>query len=89
MHLDELHDRKYRQVFEDTCRFVIQQKSSNPNFTLEDLEYLLDTAYMRAGNDWVGRGAVGDILNSAAIAAYEHMRAEWRKEQQRGTQKKI
>jgi hypothetical protein len=84
MHLDELQERKYIQVFEDVCHFVVRQKCVNPNFNIGDLERLLDTAYTRAGNDWVGRGAVADIVNAATIAAYEHTLAEWRKELEEG-----
>jgi hypothetical protein len=80
MRLDELQERKYIQVFEDICHFVAQQKHANPHFGIADLERLLDTAYTRTGNDWVGRGAVADIVNAATIAAYEHTLAEWRKE---------
>jgi hypothetical protein len=80
MHLDELQERKYIQVFEDACHFVARQRYANPNFSIIDLERLLDAAYTRAGNDWVGRGTVADIVNAATIAAYEHTLAEWRKE---------
>jgi hypothetical protein len=81
MHLDELQERKYIQVFEDTCYFVARRKYTDPRFSIADLERLLDTAYTREGNDWVGRGAVADIVNAATIAAYEHMLIEWKKEQ--------
>jgi hypothetical protein len=81
MQLDNCQERKYMQIFEDTCRFVASQKLHNPNFSIEDLEGLLHSACIREGNNWVGRGASADIANSATIAAYERMLAEWRAEQ--------
>jgi hypothetical protein len=56
-------------------------KIYRPALQHRDLERLFDTAYTREGNDWVGRGAVADIVNAATIAAYEHMLIEWKKEQ--------
>jgi hypothetical protein len=70
--------RKYDEVFEQTCAQVELRRRHDPSFSLEQLEGILRTAYVDEGNDWVGRGAVQDIVLSATIAAYEHVLAEWR-----------
>jgi hypothetical protein len=82
MDLDGWQARKYHITFEKVCHFVAYQRQVNPKFGIEDVEHLLENAYTREGNDWAGRGLVGHIVNSATIAAYEHVLAEWRKEQQ-------
>jgi hypothetical protein len=33
------------------------------------------------GSDWVGRGALQDVVMQATIAAYEHVIAQWEKEE--------
>jgi hypothetical protein len=80
MPLDNWQERRYREVFEEVCRFVEYQQLTNPDFTIEQLEQLLEKACIREGNDWVGRGMVSHIADSATIAAYEHMLVEWRNE---------
>ena len=82
MNFDEWQARKYQITFEEVCHFVTHQRHVNPKFGIGDVEHLLENAYTREGNDWVGRGMVGYIVNSATIAAYEHVLAEWRREQE-------
>ena len=78
MSIRDWEKRKYREVFEQTCHQLEARRASDPTFTLQFLEGLLETAYVDLGNDWLGRGAVGDITQSATIAAYEHFLAEWK-----------
>ncbi|MFW6149183.1 MAG: hypothetical protein ACOC6D_04935 [Atribacterota bacterium] len=42
---------------------------------------MIELAYVRRGNDWVGRGLLKHIEESATIAAFEHMLVEWKKGQ--------
>jgi hypothetical protein len=70
--------KKYDEVFEQTCLRLDLQRRTDAHFTAERLEGLLRSAYVDQGNDWVGRGGLHEIVQSATIAAYEHMLAEWR-----------
>ena len=70
--------RRYEEVFEEACARLALRRQADPAFTLQELEGLLTTAYVAEGNDWIGRGTVHEITQSATIAAYEHTLAEWR-----------
>jgi len=80
MMIEEQQARRYDAVFNDVCNFVAYQRRTNPTFTLERLQELLDEACVREGNNWVGRGEVSHIVEAATIAAYEHALAEWKTE---------
>ena len=67
---------RHRQVFEQTCEHVWRQLRSNPGFTREYLEGLLEAEYVSLGNDWLGRSAASRVMQAATIAAYEHVLAE-------------
>ena len=69
---------KYDSVFTDICRNVQLQQLTDPDFTIEDLEAQLRDAYILQGNGWAGKGELKDIVESATIAAYEHILAEWK-----------
>ena len=71
-------EQKYESVFTDTCRNVQLQQLTDPDFTIEDLEAQLRDAYILQGNGWTGKGELKDIVESATIAAYEHILAEWK-----------
>lgn len=80
MDLDTWQKHKYDTVFEDVCHFVAYQRETDPTFTLAQLEGLLQMAYHRADDDWVGRGIVQDIVLSATVAAYEQCLTAWKTE---------
>ena len=73
-------NRKYDEVFESTYAYVAMRRQTDPHFTIETLERLLETQYTYQGQGWDGMGEMGHIVTSATVAAYEHMLAEWRKE---------
>ena len=60
----------------DTLDFFAQQIDQNPAAVLSRAESELKTLYVRYGNDWTGRGYVGDNEQEARIAALEAVRAE-------------
>jgi len=51
-------------------------KTDSPRPLLEQVEKELQAMYIRYGNDWTGRGIVGDTILEANIAALEAARAE-------------
>ncbi|HUW81588.1 MAG TPA: hypothetical protein VMZ31_02180 [Phycisphaerae bacterium] len=73
-------DHKYDEVFESTCAYVAMRRQTDPSFSIETLEGLLETQCTYQGQGWDGMGEMGLIVTSATIAAYEHMLVEWRKE---------
>lgn len=56
--------------------FFADQVKKNPAATKIQVEQELEALYVRFGNDWTGRGIVGDSTQTATIAALEAVRAE-------------
>ncbi|MGC9399577.1 MAG: hypothetical protein ACP5HM_10635 [Anaerolineae bacterium] len=77
--LKHWEEQRYARVFDATCRYV-ERRRAEFGFNIADLEALLDNAYQRQGNDWLGRGEVYHLDQAAEIAAYESILARWRKE---------
>lgn len=73
-------ERKYDEIFKKTCQFVENRKRNDENFSIKDLEEMIKLSYIRRGNDWVGKGPLKYIEDSAIIAAFEHKLAEWKKD---------
>ena len=83
-HVSSIRDweeRKYREVFEHVCSQLEARRLTDPAFTIQQAEGTLQTAYIDQGNDFIGRGAVVETVQSATIAAYEHVLAQWRDEE--------
>lgn len=79
--MSDLKNQKYRQVFEATIAQLTIRRRTDPKFTIEDLRQLLHTEYTHQGNDWVGRGSLAQVVQSATIAAYEQFLTEWQNEE--------
>ncbi len=75
--------QNYEKIFESTCVYVDERRKKERDFNIEKLEKMLEMVYVRKGNDWVGKGPVKNIEDSAIIAAFEHKLAEWKKEKQK------
>jgi|GEM_PF-228456 len=70
-------EEKKEALFESTLKGLENHRRVDPGFTLEDARAALEHQYVLEGNDWLGRGELGDIVSSATIAAYEHFIFEW------------
>ena len=70
-------EEKQESVFESTLRGLENRRKADRSFTIADARSALDHMYILEGNDWLGRGELGDIVTSATIAAYEHFIHEW------------
>jgi hypothetical protein len=79
---EDWRERKYDEVFRWTRAHLQQRRQLDASFTREYLQQLLETEYVNEGNDWTGRGVLGNIVQSATIAAYEAFLQDW-KEQDR------
>ena len=74
---DDWRDRKYSEVFDDTCEYLEQRRQAAPAFTREQARRTLETLYVRQGQNWDGRGEVDRLTLAATVAAYEAVLAEW------------
>jgi hypothetical protein len=70
-------DEKREAVFESTLRGLENRRRIDPGFSLADARSSLEHLYILEGNDWLGRGELGDIVASATVAAYEHFIHAW------------
>lgn len=78
MEINDFKNQRFNHTFEQVQAKIIWRQQTDPNFTIEVLEGLLEGLYIYEGNDWVGRGELGSIDLNATIAAHEHVLAEWR-----------
>lgn len=69
---------KREEVFESTLKGLENRRLKDAEFSLSDAQSALEHQYVLEGNDWLGRGELGDIVTSATIAAYEHFIFEWK-----------
>ncbi|WP_428771056.1 hypothetical protein V1L52_04210 [Treponema sp. HNW] len=70
----------YKQVFDEETLGLERRKAHDPDLSINELENILESLYVSEGNNYVGRGPVGDIIMSATIAAYEQFIGEWKRE---------
>ncbi|PKL07249.1 MAG: hypothetical protein CVV53_00455 [Spirochaetae bacterium HGW-Spirochaetae-9] len=73
-------EQKREEVLESMLRGLENRRRIDPEFTLADARSALEHQYILDGNDWLGRGELGDIVTSATIAAYELFIAAWQAE---------
>jgi len=71
---------RYNSVFESTCNTLERRLQHEQDFTVEQVESMLQALYIREGNDWTGRGITADITLSATIAAHQHVLVQMKKD---------
>ncbi|HWR11473.1 MAG TPA: hypothetical protein VN445_06605 [Rectinemataceae bacterium] len=80
-------EQKREEIFESTLKGLENRRRVDPEFTLADARSALEHQYILEGNDWLGRGELGDLVSSATIAAYEHFIFEWSAESKSASDK--
>jgi len=70
----------YKQIFEEETLGLERRRAHDGNLSIDELENILQSLYVNDGNNYVGRGPVGDIMMAATIAAYEQFIGEWKRE---------
>lgn len=65
-----------KDIVPNTFDSFANEIECDPRGTLTRVEGMLQAHYVRYGNDWTGRGVVGDSTQEAAIAGLEAVRAE-------------
>lgn len=81
MSLRDWEERRFDEIFDQTMHHLKQLRAHDPGFNLEKLKGMLEAEYVNQGNDWAGRGEVGNISSEATIAAYQQYLARWEKEE--------
>ena len=71
---------KFDEVFDLIYNRTLDRKKKNPDFTIQELEALLNTEYNHQDMGWDSGGGVHEIVLHATISAYEAVLALWRKE---------
>ena len=77
---NEWQEIKYRETFDDETRGLLRRRKADPSCKIEDLEGILKSYYIMEDQDHDGRGALGDTVMAATIAAYEQFIANWKAE---------
>ena len=66
----------YEDTFDSVYAALAEMMRKDPVQARETIRGILNGMYIRQGNDWTGRGAIGDAGLAASIAAYECILAE-------------
>ncbi|MFN2110634.1 MAG: hypothetical protein ACK2UI_13300 [Anaerolineae bacterium] len=77
---DDFPEQLYRQTFEAIYEYLEDRLHTDPKFTPDDIRQFLKDAYVRQGNDWIGRGILENKKLDAIVAAHECFLAEWETE---------
>jgi hypothetical protein len=70
--IDNRYEEEFESVYTSLEKMVQQDRARAEPY----IRGILKNMYIRQGNDWTGRGAIGDAGLSASIAAYESILAE-------------
>jgi hypothetical protein len=73
-------DEMYERVFAEETRALERRFQAGVACSMTDMENQLQYLYVREGNDQEGRGAVGDIVLAATVAAFERFICEQKRE---------
>lgn len=70
--IDEHYDDTFTSIYGELADMTRQK----PDLAESRIRQTLRSLYVRQGNDWTGRGAVGNAGMDATIAAHEAILAE-------------
>ena len=76
MSMIDFIDEHYDDTFASTYGVLAEMIRSKPDQAEGHIRRTLRSLYIRQGNDWTGRGAVGNAGLDAAIAAHEAILVE-------------
>jgi hypothetical protein len=71
-YIDERYDETFVSVYEE----LFDMAAKDPEQAEKHIRKTLKSLYIRQGNDWTGRGAIGNAGLDASIAASEAVLAE-------------
>lgn len=73
---DEFEKQKYNDVFNKVYKSMKESVEKDREYGINEVKSLLESLYKCGGHDWLGRGKVYEITNSATIAACEAILSE-------------
>jgi len=71
-YLNELYDSTFQSVYDA----LVEMTRKDPIGAMHHIKQVLKGLYVWQGNNWTGRGVVGDASIDASIAAHESILAE-------------
>ena len=74
--MDEWQKTKWEEIIGGVCDHYSPQIFRDPEKALSAIEQELNSQAIYQGNNWTGRGVVGDIVISATIAGLEIARSD-------------
>jgi hypothetical protein len=77
---DDWEEKKFHQAFDEAIIQVRRLRKHDPQFDLEQLKHMLDSACIRMENNPAGHSAVAEVAGEGTIAAYQQALAEWERE---------
>jgi hypothetical protein len=69
-------EERYDETFESVYTMLSELAQHNPEQAARHIRQTLKSLYIRQGNDWTGRGAIGNAGLDASVAAHEAVLAE-------------
>lgn len=74
--LDEWQKIKREEIIGGICRYFESQIVKDPEQALSMIEQEIEGQSIYQGNDWLGRGVVGDTVINATIEGLEIVRSD-------------
>ncbi len=69
-------EERYDETFESVYTVLSDLARKDPVQAAQHIHQTLKSLYIRQGNDWTGRGAIGNVGLDASVAAHEAVLAE-------------
>ncbi|ACD95107.1 hypothetical protein [Trichlorobacter lovleyi] len=76
MAMTDYIEERYDDTFESVYTVLSDLARRDPSATIRHIRQTLKSLYIRQGNDWTGRGAIGNAGLDASVAAHEAVLAE-------------
>jgi hypothetical protein len=80
MFADDWEEDKFNEAFDETIVQVQRLREHDPQFDIDQLRHMLNTACLRMENNPAGHSAVAEVAGEGTIAAYQQALAEWERE---------
>lgn len=71
MSMTDYIDERYDDTFESVYTMLSDLARRDRTSALRHISQTLKSLYVRQGNDWTGRGAIGNAGLDASVAAHE------------------
>jgi len=76
--MEDWKEGKYKNVYNATVDYIESRKTDDPDFTIEELEQMLEAKYVNEGTG--NRSEIDQLTSDATIAALQACLVNWKKE---------